>query len=98
MWWLGACPAGRLCALATVAGFLFHYFDLPALGRALILLSLLGAITLAATLGLTFLLPEIRLELPGLLGIFAVNALFGIVAVWLGTLMGNWLWSISKLP
>ncbi|QBQ56518.1 fluoride efflux transporter CrcB [Nitrosococcus wardiae] len=104
--WLGyGFPYGGLAlvplvafALATVAGFFFHYFDLPAVDRVLILISLLGVITLAATLGLTLLLPEIRLEFQSLLSIFAVNALLGVAAVWLGTLMGNWLWRISKLP
>lgn len=104
--WLGhEFPYGRLMltlaltlVLTLAAEFLFHRFDLTALYRAVILIGLLGVITIAATLWLTFQLSEIRLEFQGLLSIFAVNALFGVAAVWLGTLLGNWLWHIGKSP
>ncbi|HYE34667.1 fluoride efflux transporter CrcB [Methylocaldum sp.] len=104
--WLGhGFPYGGLAlalmiafVLAAAAEFVFHYFDLSVLYRAIILVSLLGVMTLAATLWLAFQLSEIRLEFQGLLSIFAVNALLGVAAVWLGTLMGNWLWHISKSP
>jgi len=102
--WLGhGFPYGRLAlslailfVLAMAAEFLFHYYDLPAAYRAVILISLLGVMIIAATLWLAFQLTEIRLEFHALLSIFAVNALLGVAAVWLGALMGNWLWHISK--
>lgn len=104
--WLGhGFPYGGLAlaltiafTLAAVAEFVFLYFDLSTLYRAIALISLLGVMTLAATLWLAFQLPEIRAEFQGLLSIFAVTALFGVTAVWLGTLTGNWLWHISKSP
>lgn len=104
--WLGhGFPYGGLAlvltiafSLAAAAEFVFLYLDLSTLYRAIVLISLLGVMTLAATLWLAFQLPEIRTEFQGLLSIFAVNALLGVTAVWLGTLMGNWLWHISKSP
>lgn len=81
--------------LAMAAEFGFHHFDLPTPYRVAILLSLLGLMTLAASLWLAFRLTEIPLEFHGLLSIFAVNSLFGVAAVWWGTLIGNWLWHIS---
>jgi CrcB protein len=102
--WLGhGFPYGGLAltlatafVLSTVAEFAFHHFDLSAFYRAVILIGVLGLVISAATLWLAFQLTEIRLESHGLLSIFAVNALFGVAAVWLGSLMGNWLWHISK--
>jgi CrcB protein len=102
--WLGhGFPYARLAltlailfVLAGAAEFFFHYFDLPLPYRVVILISLLGVMIIAATLWLAFQLTEIRLEFHALLSIFAVNALFGVTAVWLGVLMGNWLWHIGK--
>lgn len=65
--------------------------------RAVVLVLLLGVLTISSTLWLTFKLPEIRLELHGLLSIFAINALSGVAVVWLGTLAGNWLWQLNLL-
>ncbi|MGX2039772.1 fluoride efflux transporter CrcB [Methylocaldum sp. MU1018] len=104
--WLGhGFPYGGLAltlavvfVLAAAAEFAFHRFDLSVSYRAVILIGFLGVMTLASSLWLAFQLSEIRLEFQGLLGIFAVNALLGVAAVWLGTLMGNWLWHIGKSP
>jgi CrcB protein len=104
--WLGhGFPYGGLAlalsialTLAAAAEFVFLYFHLSTLYRAMVSISLLGTMTLAATLWLAFRLPEIRAEFQGLLSIFAVNALLGVAAVWLGQLIGNWLWHISKSP
>lgn len=101
--WLGhGFPYGGLVfaltlsfVLAMAAEFLFHRFDLPAPYRAAILIGLLGLMTLAASLWLAFRLSEIPLEFHGLLSLFAVTSLFGVATVWLGTLVGNWLWHIS---
>jgi CrcB protein len=58
---------------------------------------LLGVLTISSTLWLAFKLSEIRFEFHGLLSIFAINALFGVAMVWLGTLVGNWLWQLNLL-
>ena len=102
--WLGhGFPYARLAlslvilfVLAVAAEFLFHFYDLPAAYRVVILISLLGVMVIAATLWLAFQLSEIRLAFHALLSIFAVHALLGVAAAWLGAFMGNWLWHISK--
>jgi CrcB protein len=65
--------------------------------RVVVLILLLGVLTISSTLWLAFKLSEIKLELHGLLSIFAINALFGVAMVWLGTLVGNWLWQLNLL-
>jgi CrcB protein len=84
--------------LAASAEFVLLYFNLSALYRAMVLISLLSIVTLAATLWLAFRLPEVRAEFQDLLSVFAVNALLSVAAVWLGQLAGNGLWHISKSP
>jgi CrcB protein len=104
--WLGhGFPYGGLAlaltiafTLATLSEFVFLHFDISAPYRAIVLICLLGIMTLATTLWLAFRLPEIRAEFQGLLSIFAVNALLGAGTIWLGELIGNWLWHISKSP
>ncbi len=64
---------------------------------AVVYILLLGVLTISSTLWLAFKLSEIRFELQGLLSIFAINALFGMAVVWLGTLAGNWLWQLNLL-
>ncbi|MBS1212760.1 MAG: putative fluoride ion transporter CrcB [Proteobacteria bacterium] len=81
--------------LTVLAEFLFHRMNLVFEIRAAILISLLGVLTIASTLWLMFHLSENRLEFHGLLSIFVITALFGVAAVWLGTLVGNWLWQLN---
>jgi len=78
--------------VAILAGFVFQRMNLTPELRAVVLILLLGGLTISSTLWLAFKLPEIRLEFHGLLSIFAINALFGVVVVWFGTFVGNWLW------
>jgi CrcB protein len=102
--WLGhdfpygglALSLGVAFVLALVTEFVFNHLNLPVPYRAIILIGLLGLLTVTATLWLAFQLSEIRLEFHGLLGIFAVTAMLGIMAVWLGAFMGNWLWHIRQ--
>ncbi len=81
--------------LAVLAEFLFQRLNVGLELRAAILISLVGLLTIASTLWLIFRLAEIRLEFQGILSIFAINALFGVAAVWLGVLVGNWLWQLN---
>lgn len=83
--------------LAVLSKIAFYYFDLPVQHQAVVLILLLGSVTILDTLWLAFKLSEIRSEHHGLLSIFAINALLGVLAVWLGIMMGNWLWHIGKL-
>ncbi|EIC28088.1 MULTISPECIES: fluoride efflux transporter CrcB [Methylomicrobium] len=81
--------------LTVLAEYLFHRFNLSLEMRAVGLILILGLITIASTLWLAFNLTEIRFEFHGLLSLFIINALFGVAAVWLGTVMGNWLWQLN---
>jgi CrcB protein len=81
--------------LTVVAEFLFHRFSLTLELRAVSLILILGLVTISSTLWLAFNLTEIRFEFHGLLSLFVLNALFGVAAVWLGILMGNWLWQLN---
>jgi CrcB protein len=101
--WLGhGLPYGQLLlalasafALATVAGFLFHYLGVAPQYRAIALILMLGLLTVVSTLWFMLALSEIRPEFHGLLGLFAVNALCGALMVWLGSFVGNWLWQLN---
>jgi fluoride exporter len=84
-----------LFLLSILAEILFQRINLALELRAAILISLLGVLSIASTLWLMFRLAEIRLEFQGLLSIFGVTALFGMAVVWLGTLVGNWLWQLN---
>ncbi|MGZ8225410.1 MAG: fluoride efflux transporter CrcB [Methylovulum sp.] len=81
--------------LTVVAEFLFQRFNLSLELRAVGLILILGVLTISSTLWLAFNLTEIRFEFHGLLSLFVINALFGVAAVWLGILMGNWLWQLN---
>jgi CrcB protein len=81
--------------LTALAELLFQRVNLALELRAAILISLLGVLTIVSTLWLMFRLTEIRLEFQGLLSIFGITALFGVAVVWLGILMGNWLWQLN---
>ncbi len=81
--------------LAILAELLLQRFNTGAEIRAAVFIVLLGILTISSTLWLTFKLPEIRLEFHGILSIFAINALFGVAMVWLGSSIGNWLWQLK---
>jgi CrcB protein len=83
--------------LAILAEFAFLRMNFTPELRAVVLILLLGVLTISSTLWLAFKLSEIRLEFQGLLSIFAINALFGVAMVWLGTFVGNWLWQLNLL-
>jgi CrcB protein len=81
--------------LTVLAEFLFHRFNLTLELRAVSLILILGLLTISSTLWLSFNLTEIRFEFHGLLSLFVINALVGVAAVWLGIVMGNWLWQLN---
>ncbi|WP_031436787.1 fluoride efflux transporter CrcB [Methylobacter tundripaludum] len=83
--------------LAMLAQFMFQRMNSTPELRACVFILLLGVLTISSTLWLAFRLSEVRLELHGLLSIFAINALFGVAMVWLGSLVGNWLWQLKLL-
>ncbi len=93
----GQAALGMLCAFlfAVLAAWVFHLLDFSPQRRAAGFILLLGVMTVGSTLWAVSRLSEIRLELHGLLGLFALNAMGGAAVVWFGTLTGNWLWQLS---
>lgn len=81
--------------LAVLAEFELHRMNAAPEWRAVVLVLLLGVLTIASTLWLAFKLSEIRFEFHGLLGIFAINALFGVAVVWFGAFVGHWLCQLN---
>ena len=94
--YLHLASAAVLAFLLTVLlEILFQYLNLPTERRAVVLIIMLGTLTISSTLWLAFTLSEIRPEFPGLLSVFAINALLGAGVVWLGIFVGSWLWQLN---
>jgi CrcB protein len=58
---------------------------------------LLGGFTITSALWLTFKPSEIRFELLGLLSFFAINTVLGVMMVWFGSSLGQWIWQLKLL-
>ncbi len=83
--------------LATLAQFMFQRLNLTLEWRVIVLVLLLGLLTVALTLWVSFKLFNFQLELQEILGIFISTNLWGMLVIWLGTLFGNWLWQFNLL-
>jgi CrcB protein len=81
-----------LFALALLAEWSSHRLGLAPANRALLLITLLGFSTLLSTFWAMAKLGEARNELHAPLGIFIFSALLGSALIWLGALLGTWLW------
>ena len=81
--------------LSILAELLLQRFNVTTEIRASVFIVLLGVLTVLSTLSIVFKLSEIRFAFHGLLSIFAVNALFSVAMVWLGSSVGNWLWQLK---
>lgn len=82
--------------LAVLVETLLHSMEASSEIRVIVYVVLLSLLTLCSTLWLVFKLSEIRSDFHGLLSIFAINAFFGVAMVWLGSLVGNWLWHLKQ--
>lgn len=83
--------------LATLIEFIFLRQSLTPELRAMAFVMLIGLLTMASTLWLIFKLADLHLEFNSLLSIFIINALFGVMAVWLASVASHWLWQ-ANLP
>ena len=83
--------------LSAAAQFVFLQLNLTLERRLICLVLLLGVLTVALTLWIAFKLFNFNLELHEILGIFISVNLWGMLIVWLGTLLGNWLWQLNLL-
>lgn len=81
-----------LFVLALLGEWMSQRHGLDPLYRSLFLMIVLGTATLLLSVWSMWTPGGVRYELPDMLGIFVVNALFGAACVWLGTTMGAWLW------
>jgi CrcB protein len=81
-----------LFTLALLAEWSSHRLVLAPVHRALLLITILGLSTLLSTFWAMSKLGEARNDLHGLLGIFIFNALLGSALIWLGAILGTWLW------
>jgi CrcB protein len=80
---------------SILAKFLMHRFNFSIEWQTTTFVLLLGLATIAATLSFVFKLADFSLEFHTLLCLFVINALFGVTMVWLGALVGNWLWLLK---
>jgi CrcB protein len=87
---------GAAFALALLAEWASLRLGFRPEWRAAALIALLGLCTVASTLWLAFRLAGEGQELRGLLGLFAINALLGALAAWLGNSTGQWLWQLNQ--
>jgi len=81
--------------LTTIAEFLSQQFSFSPQIKVSVFIVILGAATITSTLWFAFKLAENRLEFQGLLSIFIINALFGVLMVRLGSWLGDWLWRLN---
>lgn len=83
-------------ACATGLLLLVNALTITPVRSVVALVMLVGVTTVLSTLWLVFRLPESRLDVGGLLGLFAINAIGTTVVVWLGASTGNWLWQLNQ--
>jgi CrcB protein len=86
-----------LFLLAVPAELLFQRFNTENPMRYGFFIVLLGGFTITSALWLTFKPSEIRFELLGLLSFFAINTVLGVMMVWFGSSLGQWIWQLKLL-
>jgi CrcB protein len=86
-----------LFLLAVPAELLFQRFNTENPMRYGFFIVLLGGFTITSALWLTFKPSEISFELLGLLSFFAINTVLGVVMVWFGSSLGQWIWQLKLL-
>ncbi len=83
--------------LSIMAELVFAHFDIEPQIRAGFFVMLLGGLAVSSTLWFLFKQPTYQFELYGVLAIFACNTLFGVVMVWLGSWLANWIWQFNQI-
>lgn len=81
--------------LSAVVEYLCLKQQLAPQFKAVMLIAGLSLLTLISTLWLIFELKDWHLEFNRLLSVFLLNALSGVAAVWLGIMIGQWLWQLN---
>ena len=81
--------------LTTTAEFVSQQYSFSPQIKVCVFIVILGITTITSTLWFAFKLTENRLEFQGLLSIFIINAVFGVLMVRLGSWFGDWLWRLN---
>lgn len=81
-----------LFAIALLSELALQGFHIPSPERAAYYVMLLGGLSIGSTLWYIFRQPGHTQEVANLLAIYGLNLLLGIVMVWSGSWLGNWLW------
>lgn len=84
-----------LFLLVIPAELLFQRFNTENAVRYGFFIVLLGGFSITSALWLAFKPTEIRFELLGLLSFFATNTVLGMMIVWCGSSLGQWLWQLK---
>lgn len=81
-----------LFLIALLAELILQGFRIPGPERAGFYVMLLGGLSIASTLWYVFRPTNHSQEIANLLAVYGINILLGIVMVWSGSWLGNWLW------
>ncbi|MGR8930035.1 MAG: fluoride efflux transporter CrcB [Gammaproteobacteria bacterium] len=82
--------------LSILVELFINHYRLTTEMRAIFFVSLLGILTIVSTLWFGFKGSELQLEFHRLLSLFIINTLFGVVMIWSGSWIGNWLWQLKQ--
>lgn len=81
-----------LFVISLLAELALQGFHIPSQERAGFYVMLLGGLSIGSTLWFIFKQPGQSQEIANLLAIYGLNILLGILMVWSGSWLGNWLW------
>lgn len=85
-------------ALSILAEWLINRFNLSTEMRAIFFVLLLGVLTISSTLWFGFKIVSLQAEFHHLLSLFIINTLLGVLMIWSGSWIGNWLWQLKLSP
>lgn len=89
------CSFVTLFAISILAEILINRFDLTAEMRVIFFVGLLGSLSIGLTLWTGLQNPALQTEFHHLLGLFILNALWGVAIIWSGSRIGCWIWQFK---
>lgn len=84
--------------LSILAEWLINRFNFSTEMRAIFFVLLLGSLTIFSTLWFGFKISSLQIEFHHLLSLFIINSLLGVLVIWSGSWIGNWLWQLKLSP
>lgn len=85
-------------AVSIFAEWLLNRLNFGTEIRSIFFVLLLGTLTIFSTLWFGFKTSSAQIEFHHLLSLFIVNTLLGVLVVWFGSWIGNWLWQLKQSP